>query len=241
MTRIADRQFNDGAGTNQHGKQGVHAYSLDPVAKPVCTKPSLVTDNDLSKNNVCQRLRLETRAEHDAIECTLGLMAPALSEAEYRRCLTKFYGFYRPVERELVACLQGSAWDGVMTGRRKVDLLRHDLQCLGVTDPDATPVCTALPALPTAAAAFGCLYVFEGATLGGQIISRHVASRLGYGAQHGAAFFHGYGSETSVMWRTFGHSLTAFAAESKTDDEIVAAAVSTFRALRFWCEGEETA
>jgi heme oxygenase len=196
--------------------------------------------DDVRANNVRQRLRHETRAEHDAIECALGLMHPALGQAEYQRCITKFYGFYRPVELELATCLIGTPWDGVMVGRRKAGLLRHDLQCLGVTDPDATPVCRALPVLTTPAAAFGCLYVLEGATLGGQIISGHVASRFGYSAQHGAAFFHGYGSETGTMWRTFGHMLTAFAANATTDDDIVAAAVSTFRTLRLWCEREET-
>jgi heme oxygenase len=241
MTITADRRFSDGARINPDGNPAYNVCGPGPVDKSIDTKPSAVNDRNASTNNVRQRLRLETSAEHDAIERTLGLMAPALTKTAYRHCIAKFYGFYRPVERELAICLEGSLWGDVLSGRQKAGLLRHDLQCLGMAEPEATPVCTALPALTTPAAAFGCLYVFEGATLGGQIISSHAASRFGYGAQHGAAFFHGYGSETGAMWRTFGHTLTAYAARSATDDEIVAAAVATFRALRLWCESEEAA
>jgi heme oxygenase len=241
MIITADRRFIDGAQTNLDGKRRAHVYSLEPVENSANSPPSVANCRTSSANNVRQRLRLETRAEHDAIESTLGLMDPALSQAAYQRCIEKFYGFYRPVERELATCLVGSPWGGVLSGRCKAGLLRHDLLCLGLTDPDAIPVCAALPALTTPASAFGCLYVLEGATLGGQIISGHAASRFGHSAQHGAAFFHAYGSETGAMWRTFGHSLMAFSNDSTTDDEIVAAALSTFRALRLWCESEEAA
>lgn len=241
MRMTTDRRFIDGAGTRPDCDENVHARSPELVDDPVRTKPSMTNCLNVSTSNVRQRLRHETRAEHDAIESTLGLMQPALSQAEYQRCITNFYGYYRPVELQLAACLQGSAWHGVLSGRRKGGLLQHDLQCLGVIDPDAMPVCAALPALITPAAAFGCLYVLEGATLGGQIISGHVASRFGYSEQHGAAFFNGYGQETGAMWRTFGNLLTEFAASSNRDDEIVAAAVSTFQTLRLWCAREEAA
>jgi heme oxygenase len=241
MIMTTDRRFIDGAGSKPNCDESVHACSLELVDDSVLTKRSTTNCLNVSTSNVRQRLRHETRAEHDAIECTLGLMQPALSLTEYQRCITKFYGYYRPVERQLAACLEGSVWDAVLSGRRKSSLLQHDLQCLGVIDPDATPVCAAIPALTTPAAAFGCLYVIEGATLGGQIISGHVASRFGYSKQHGAAFFNGYGQETGAMWRTFGNLLTTFSATSNTDDEIVAAAVSTFQTLRLWCAGEEAA
>jgi heme oxygenase len=196
---------------------------------------------EVSTVSIRERLRSETRTEHDAIERVSGLMHPELSSADYQHCLTKFYGFYRPVEQMLAACLADPCQDSLMDGRHKAALLRRDLQYLGVIDPDAVPVCTLLPTVKTVAAGFGCLYVLEGATLGGQIISAHVASRFGYDAQHGAAFFHGYGSQTGARWRTFGQALTAFAADASTDDDIVDAATATFRTLRLWYESEGSA
>ena len=127
-----------------------------------------------------------------------------------------------------------------MTGRCKAEFLRADLRSFGVADPDANPVCNELPSMHTPAVAFGCMYVMEGATLGGQIISGHVARSFGYDARHGAAFFHSYGNQTGAMWRKFGQSLAVFAANPAVQDEIVAAAVSTFQSLQRWCESENT-
>lgn len=239
MTVTAAHRVDYRAWTDLHCSENVNVPILARVGKPILTDSLLTNHMDVTASNVRQRLRYETRAEHDAIENTLGLMQASLSPATYQHCLTKFYGFYRPVERALATCLTASGGAGVLAGRRKVSLLRQDLQHLGVTDPDATPVCTALPALTTPAAAFGCLYVLEGATLGGQIISAHAAGCFGYTALQGAAFFHGYGSQTGAMWRAFGNSLTEFAADPATDDEIVAAALSTFQTLRLWCETED--
>jgi heme oxygenase len=57
--------------------------------------------------------------------------------------------------------------------------------------------------------AVGCLYVLEGATLGGQFISRHLAT-LGIGPANGGLFFHGYGAKTGEMWKSFQTNATGF-------------------------------
>ena len=171
----------------------------------------------------------------------LSLLVDNLMHASHRHRVERFYGVYKPVEGRLPnGCDPIKPWIAVKQ-RHKTPHLDANLTALGHQAIDRLPLCTNVQSLISAAECFGCLYVLEGATLGGQIILGHAASRFGYGAQDGAAFFHGYGSETGAMWRTFGHSLTAFAANSATDDEIVAAAVSTFRALRLWCERKEAA
>ena len=167
------------------------------------------------------------------------MLLPSVSQAQYQLFITRCYGFYRPVEALLAACFEAPCRGLNMARCRKSGLLRRDLQWLGLSDPDVTPVCAALPDLTSTAAAFGCLYVLEGATLGGQVIYGHAANRFGYSVDHGASFFHGYGSQTGAMWRSFGQSITAFSANSPTDDDVVvAAAVSAFRTLRLWCSRE---
>jgi heme oxygenase len=54
-------------------------------------------------------------------------------------------------------------------------------------------------------ALIGTLYVIEGATLGGQVISRHLYRHLGFSANAGARFFNGYGDEaaTQQQWTLF--------------------------------------
>jgi heme oxygenase len=49
----------------------------------------------------------------------------------------------------------------------------------------------------------GTLYAIEGATLGGQVIARHVEINRGFTSLTGARFFIGYGAETAQRWNDF--------------------------------------
>ncbi|MBC7548517.1 MAG: biliverdin-producing heme oxygenase, partial [Polaromonas sp.] len=97
-----------------------------------------------------------------------------------------------------------------------------------------TPQCQALPDLATPLKLFGCLYVLEGATLGGQIITRHLHASLGLTPQSGGSFFSGYGPHTGSRWKEFCAHLTAFAAQLDSDAEIVDSANATFDSLDRW-------
>lgn len=183
---------------------------------------------------ILARLKAETQAEHDAIERVLDLTSDSLTLAAYREWLARIYGFYRPVEARLHAV------PGVdLRARRKCPLLQADLRALGVDAARLRPVCAELPPLATAADRFGCLYVLEGATLGGRVIGRHIERVLAVTPPAGGRFFHGYGARTGPMWQAFRVALTAFAEAPQTHDRIVAAAVTTFRTLRAWCEAHE--
>src|ERR1051325_9493262 len=118
--------------------------------------------------SLADRLRRETRAEHEAIEATLGLDRDPTLE-RYREILERFYGFYLPLERELVPL--------GFSERVKTPLLRADLEALGI-DPSTVSLCADIPRPCTQPERFGVCYVLEGATLGGQIISRRLQSSL---------------------------------------------------------------
>lgn len=79
----------------------------------------------------------------------------------------------------------------------------------------------------------GCLYVIEGATLGGQVITRHLLATHGITPETGGAFFAGYGAETGPHWQAFGAMITA-AERFGAADEIVASANRTFETLDRW-------
>jgi len=180
------------------------------------------------------RLRARTRAEHTAIEGALDLMRDDLSLSDYRRLLERFFGFYAPVEAQL-ACLLPRAGLGLdFEARRKLPWLRADLEALGELAPDSLAVCDALPMLHTPAQAVGCLYVLEGATLGGQLIVRHVLRTLGLTPETGARFFHGNGARTAEMWLALRTALAGFAADPPTAEAAVESANATFRSLRHW-------
>lgn len=136
---------------------------------------------------VLERLRAETRLHHGAIETSLDLVSATLTLGAYRHTLVRFHGFYRPLEVDMQAV---GVWTGCgfdMGARWKTALLKADLRSLGVSEPALLAVCIDLPPHANLAAAFGCLYVLEGATLGGQIINRALEKSLGITPQAGSA------------------------------------------------------
>jgi len=188
-----------------------------------------------SSSSALAALKSATQHEHDALDAALDLLNPELGAAAYRHHLEAFFGFYAPTEQAL-ASFSGWTEHGIdFSARCKAESLRDDLTILGVDQPDALPMCKTLPSLTSLGAAFGSLYVLEGASLGGQIISRHVAKHFGYTATHGAKFFNGYGARTGEMWMTFRRSVDAYGAEQGPRDEMVEGALATFVAFREWC------
>jgi heme oxygenase len=82
----------------------------------------------------------------------------------------------------------------------------------------------------------GCLYVLEGACLGGQIIAKALRGRLPLTNGHGLSFFVGDGSRTGARWRLVLRWLEELMRRGAVGDEIVAAARETFCSLGSWVE-----
>jgi len=174
--------------------------------------------------SLADRLRRETRAEHEAIEATLGLDRDPTLE-RYREILERFYGFYLPLERELVPL--------GFSERLKTPLLRADLEALGI-DPSTVALCADIPRPRTQPERFGVCYVLEGATLGGQIIARRLQSSLQIMPHRGGRFFHGYGERTREMWQAFRNALAGLSLRPADEDSAVRFAIETFGRLRAW-------
>lgn len=180
------------------------------------------------------RLRRATRAEHAAAERELRLADESLTRADYARYVERFYGFYHPLE-ERIFRVEGLRAYLDPEPRRKTGALRQDLRAMGVSDPERLPCCDYIPEVRTLAAAIGCLYVMEGATLGGQLISRHVERLLQIRRESGGRFFGGYGPSNGVMWREFCRVLERLPLSEGEMREAERAAIATFRGLRRWC------
>jgi heme oxygenase (biliverdin-IX-beta and delta-forming) len=193
------------------------------------------------RHDLLARLRTDTRAAHDSIEATLGLLDPAVSTTRYRFILEQFRGLYAPLEAQLAAIDDWEAYVLDVPIRRKQPLIDADLRALGLAEPERLPAAAFLPALhQDRAAAFGCLYVLEGATLGGQVISRHLRSTLGITPSTGGAFFHGYGERTGTLWASFREALLNFEARGGDADVAVETASQTFRAFQMAMGGSAT-
>ncbi len=182
------------------------------------------------------KLKEATKPAHSRLEMTVDLLNSALDLESYQNLLLKFYGFYAPVEPQLLRVIKLQSIDFDYEARLKVPLLTGDLRNLNGEnfDFDTVEICGDAPALDTFAQTLGCLYVLEGATLGGQIISRSLKRNLNLTAENGAAFFNGYGERTGQMWKAFGAMANAQAETFNRDEEIIASAQETFAKFEKW-------
>ena len=158
------------------------------------------------------------------------------TEADYRGLLERFLTLYEPLEEDIgkAADWKEAGWD--FETRRKTPWLRDDLRALGVDDTEfpGWPRANRLPALADFGAAVGALYVVEGSTLGGQMISRQFAEKLGVTPARGGKFFHGYGEDTGRKWREFGQWAEGQATRAPLADTAVRGARETFAAFSEW-------
>ena len=180
-----------------------------------------------------QHLKQATGPLHQRVEAQLRLLDADLSLDRYRRVLQVFFGFFAPVEAGLASLASAGPSLGLSL-RDRSELLQRDLVALGLgrRDVASLPRCTELPRLSCVEDAAGCLYVVEGACLGGQMVARAVNRQLGISSATGSSFFEGDGKATSVRWATVLAWLEGLGG-ARTGDIIVAAS-ETFETLSRW-------
>ena len=184
-----------------------------------------------------QQLKRETAELHQQLEAQLGLMEPELSIHRYKRVLRIFYGFYAPVETSLVR-LAGAGPPLGFPLRTRCELIESDLHALGLARREVAglPRCTDLPRLSCSEDLAGCLYVLEGACLGGQVIAPALHRQLGLAKGSGASFFVGDAEATSSRWMLFLTWLDGLPRAGQRSEEIVVSACATFLAFARWVE-----
>ena len=189
---------------------------------------------------VLQDLRAGTAELHIALEKRLPFFSDTLDTQAFVRLMQAYYGFYLPLENALLHSDAMPA-DFDLTPRLKAPTLRADLHALGVSAEalQSLPHCQQLPIIDSSAACLGVLYVLEGATLGGQILRREIATRLGLEADNGAAFLDIYGAATGRRWRDFIEYLGTRPMSAAERAAVVTAAQTTFSCFEHWLESRE--
>lgn len=185
---------------------------------------------------VLPALRAATGEAHQRLEDAVDIERRLADPLRYRQLLEIFLGFYRPLERSIPIAEHKRGLGLDLSERRKVPWLEEDLSVLGLTGPEIEqlPDCPELPRVDTPPRAMGCLYVLEGATLGGRHISAMMArSAIPPGARR---FFSGYGERTGERWREFVAMLERDAAglENAESGAIIEGAQETFACLHRW-------
>jgi heme oxygenase len=187
------------------------------------------------------RMKEATQTFHSELEQYLDIFHAVTTLESYAQLLQKFLCFYLPIEPHLLDVQNRYSMQLDVQQRGKSPLLLRDLSDIGMHRLIAhmLPLCETLPNLTNPAQLWGCLYVLEGSTLGGMLISKHINKVLGLTAEHGCAFFSRYESNGGNMRQMFTQKLEAHACRYHEEDIIIDAACETFVVLSQWLLKEE--
>jgi heme oxygenase len=183
---------------------------------------------------ILTRLKQKTLWHRERLGKRLDLFHSVHTADDYRLLLGKFLGFYEPVEAALEATFDWSMVKFDFASRKKTPLLMRDLHSLGIEDTLLLPRCKTLPSLNTLPQAFGCLYVFESATLSWGIVLSHLSRTLGVTRESGGAFFNSYGDRVVARWHDFAQQLRAYASRPDLEESVIRTAVDTLVYLDQW-------
>lgn len=183
--------------------------------------------------SVAQLLKEETCDAHAKAEF---LLTPKLSSIksrdDYAAVLKMFYGYFHPLEKLIANHITIEVLNDA-DERRNSFFILHDLKTLGHST-ESIALCEKMPAIKNVAGAFGSLYVLEGSTLGGRMISKMLLKNVDIGLdESNLNFFNGYKDETGRKWAYFLSVINQFEENAET---IVAAANETFEGLTKWME-----
>lgn len=174
-------------------------------------------------------LRRATHTLHvrtERVPALARLVAPDVRPSEYAAALTLMWGFYAPLEQRL-----GVPRAGAYRYRPRAAALRADLAQQHI-DAEGLARCHDVPVLSSDEARWGCLYVLEGASLGGRVIFKHVTRTLPELSPHALTFFAG-DDLPGASWRSYVSALDAQSGGWDTG-VVVESAVTTFEALCRW-------
>ncbi|MBD1393659.1 biliverdin-producing heme oxygenase [Mucilaginibacter glaciei] len=184
------------------------------------------------------KLKEQTKSNHQQLEKVLvGKLRSIRSKEEYAALLKLFYSYFGGLETEINKVIDPTLLPD-STERRKTQSLADDLEFLGSTTPEKATG-DSLPTLHSHLQALGALYVIEGSTLGGKIISKMMQQHLGLNGG-GLSFFTSYGDRTEQMWDTFKETLNYQATNPEQEAVVIAAANQTFLKFGDWFEKSAT-
>jgi heme oxygenase len=172
-----------------------------------------------------EELRIKTKEHHQQLEVKIIAAIKSIHRRnDYASLLQMFAGYFGSLENLIEQTKLPDLLPDYPT-RRKAASLRADLICIRAPIPGKIAAAN-LPTIENSLQALGALYVMEGSTLGGRIITRMVANKL-----HGEtafSFFEGYGKKTNEMWEVFKSSLDAICLTPDKTTMIIESANETF-------------
>lgn len=177
---------------------------------------------------ILEALKSETMAIHQELEqvsLLKKIMTREITLQEYAKLLLIFYQFICPRETNIK-----STFPTLLNGREKSSLLLADLSVLRVTCSNLYS-CETASIMSTETEIYGYLYVMEGATLGGQVITQALTQNPQLPENVTTRYFNAYGKDTRRKWLDFTRILSERNVTSSQHEQVITSAVTTFTAL----------
>ena len=186
------------------------------------------------------RLRAETREDHvatEAIPFSSAILTGGLPRASYAAQLAAYLPIHDALEMAIASAPHAairSVWGPDM---HRVQLLRSDLDALGASTTDLPPATRARAeafaewirqrAHASPIALLGVLYVLEGSTLGGALLSRRLAASFRL-EDDGLRYYTPYGRHPKPHWTAFSARMNAAVTDQAEMAQVIDAARETF-------------
>ena len=179
-------------------------------------------------------LKEATKTAHQQLEKKLiGNIKAIRTTQDYAGLLSLFYSFFGGMEKGIEQHIDARFLPDYPQ-RRKAVALAEDIQALNINLPLTADI-SDTPSISNHLQAMGALYVMEGSTLGGKIISKIIRQQLGLPEGFAMTFFDGYGADTDAMWQTFKAAVDQ-PLPPQEEAIVVQAANETFIRFRQWFE-----
>lgn len=184
---------------------------------------------------VCSEvIKARTKKMHAETESVL---IPRIKEITNRQgyveLLALFYGFFEPLEKRISDFINTDTLPDIHTRRKSGSIIKS------MSNVAFTIVATPgrLPVIHNVAQAFGAMYVLEGSTLGGKIISRMLQANVSLQlSTDSLAFFDVYGDETFEMWSRFKTVMDTLLINDTDINAASEAAGDTFSKMKSWMQ-----
>lgn len=183
--------------------------------------------------SVAELLKKETIYAHKKSERILTQKLISItSYQDYASILKMFYGYFQPVEALVKKHLTKDVLNDINERRNSLFILQ-DLKAIDHST-DVLPICDDLPKINSCLEALGTMYVLEGSTLGGRMISKMLMKNTSVAFDNSnLIFFNGYKEDTGKRWAYF---LSVIDQYEENAAVIVESANETFNCLTKWME-----
>lgn len=184
-------------------------------------------------------LKAETLKDHEHLEDKFNvLLSRKLTKKTYLSLLKHLYRFHFYFEKNLEELpIKNKVIENYLLERKKTQWLKQDIEVLL-----NSPLNMSLNEVDdfhfndfsNIASLMGAIYVLEGATLGGQIITKKLKAHEDLLINEATRFYAGYHEDTGRMWRDYLTSLESYPWEDYGKEKAVSGAKAIFKDIN--CE-----